>query len=133
MDVHTAWREGPIQYDPESPFKYSNFVYHITLPLPITSDHARKYGSRQLGYDPIPDSIKDFIMRRTNPDTEGMNPENRVELMPDESANESFVLSTVLAASFAVGRRLKLASKMRLEMRNCVGFRHLSRSQPRME
>ncbi|KAI1499764.1 kinase-like domain-containing protein [Biscogniauxia marginata] len=69
----------PIQYDPGCPFKYNNFVYHITLPLPITSDHATKDEARQPGCDPILDGTKQFIIRLTNPDAEGMNPQTRVE------------------------------------------------------
>ncbi|KAI1078276.1 phosphotransferase enzyme family-domain-containing protein [Whalleya microplaca] len=69
----------PIQYDPECPFKYNNFVYNITLPLPITSDHSTENEARQPGCDPIPDGTKQFILRLTNPDAEGMSPETRVE------------------------------------------------------
>ncbi|KAI0107221.1 kinase-like domain-containing protein [Nemania sp. FL0031] len=69
----------PIQYDPDCPFKYNNFVYRITLPSPITSDNATKDEARQPGCDPIPDGTKEFIVRLTNPDAEGMNPETRVE------------------------------------------------------
>ncbi|KAF1993925.1 hypothetical protein P154DRAFT_582278 [Amniculicola lignicola CBS 123094] len=32
----------PIQYDPQSPFKYNNFVYRISLPSPLSA--ARKGG-----------------------------------------------------------------------------------------
>ncbi|KAI0898664.1 hypothetical protein F4806DRAFT_507438 [Annulohypoxylon nitens] len=69
----------PIQYDPECPFKYNNFVYHITLPSPITSARAKSDGTRQPGCNPIPDGTEQFIVRLTNPEAEGMSPETRVE------------------------------------------------------
>ncbi|KAI0550663.1 hypothetical protein F4679DRAFT_594575 [Xylaria curta] len=69
----------PIQYDPECPFKYNNFVYHIKLPSPIRSGHIIEDEVLQPGCVPVPDGTKEFIMRLTNPDAEGMSPETRVE------------------------------------------------------
>ncbi|KAI1113934.1 kinase-like domain-containing protein [Nemania sp. NC0429] len=65
----------PVQYDPESPFKYNNFVYRATLKAP-------KEGflePRQPGTVAIPAGTKDFIVRLANPDAEGMHPQTRVE------------------------------------------------------
>ncbi|KAF2278697.1 uncharacterized protein EI97DRAFT_465117 [Westerdykella ornata] len=67
----------PLQYDPECPFKYNNFVYRITLTSPITT--RAQEAPRQPGTVPIPDGTKEFILRLSNPDAEGMNPETRVE------------------------------------------------------
>ncbi|TAQ88973.1 hypothetical protein B7494_g2714 [Chlorociboria aeruginascens] len=69
----------PIQYDPESPFKYNNFVYRIYLPSPITSDHNVEERPRQPGCVSIPDGTEELIMRLANPDAEGMNAKNRIE------------------------------------------------------
>ncbi|KAI8623374.1 hypothetical protein F5Y19DRAFT_468535 [Xylariaceae sp. FL1651] len=69
----------PIQYDPECPFRYNNFVYHIRLPSPITPGCATKDEARQPGYNPIPNGAQEFIVRLTNPDAEGTSPETRVE------------------------------------------------------
>ncbi|OBT53861.1 hypothetical protein VE04_06561 [Pseudogymnoascus sp. 24MN13] len=57
----------PIQYDPECPFKYSNFVYP-------TND-----GPGQPGCVPIPDDTKELIFRLANPDAEGMIRTTRIE------------------------------------------------------
>jgi len=82
----------PIQYDPESPFKYNNFVYRITLPSPPSA--LSNYGShvtRQPGTVPLPEGAKEFIMRLTNPDAEGMHAHTRVE-------NEVAIISLAAAA-----------------------------------
>jgi hypothetical protein len=82
----------PIQYDPESPFKYNNFVYRIILPSPpsVARDKS-SHEMRQLGTTPLPGGAKEFIMRLTNPDAEGMHPQNRVE-------NEVATISLAAAA-----------------------------------
>lgn len=69
----------PIQYDPQSPFKYNNFVYRISLPVPITTNQASKYEPQQPGCVPIPNGTKELIFRLTNPNAEGMNQTTRVE------------------------------------------------------
>ncbi|KAF4634752.1 hypothetical protein G7Y89_g3359 [Cudoniella acicularis] len=69
----------PIQYDPKCPFKYNNFVYRISLPVPITANQATKDEPQQPGCVPIPDGTRELIFRLTNPDTEGMNQTTRVE------------------------------------------------------
>lgn len=70
----------PIQYDPESPFKYNNFVYRITLPSPPSLTQNKSSNAlRQPGTMPLPEGAKEFIMRLTNPDAEGMHAHTRVE------------------------------------------------------
>ncbi|CRG87492.1 hypothetical protein PISL3812_04510 [Talaromyces islandicus] len=81
----------PIQYDPESPFKYNNFVYRVSLSSPLTLDDPAKDGARQPGCVPIPNGTKEFIMRLTNPDAEGMNQKTRVE-------NEVAIITLATAA-----------------------------------
>jgi hypothetical protein len=78
----------PIQYDPEFPYKYNNFVYRITLssvPSIVVNN------GRQPGTVPIPDGTKDFVMRLTNPDAEDMHVSTRVE-------NEVAMISLAAAA-----------------------------------
>ncbi|KAI0183964.1 hypothetical protein EV127DRAFT_445621 [Xylaria flabelliformis] len=79
LNVQVDAQITPIQYDPECPFKYNNFVYHITLSSPISSGRIIKDHVLQPGCVPVPDGTKEFIMRLTNPDAEGMSPETRVE------------------------------------------------------
>ncbi|KAI0911027.1 hypothetical protein F4823DRAFT_587819 [Ustulina deusta] len=81
----------PLQYDPECPFKYNNFVYHIKLPSPINFSNATKDPVLQPGCVSIPNGTKEFIMRLSNPDAEGMSPETRVE-------NEVAMISLAAAA-----------------------------------
>jgi len=69
---------APIQYDPECPFKYNNFVYRVTLPSPLTTTLGQ-HGARQPGTMAVPDGATEFIMRLTNPDAEGMHSDTRVE------------------------------------------------------
>ncbi|RDL42563.1 Uncharacterized protein BP5553_02542 [Venustampulla echinocandica] len=69
----------PIQYDPECVFKYNNFVYCISLPVPITVNQAAKYRYQQPGCVPIPEGTKELIFRLANPNAEGMNRTTRVE------------------------------------------------------
>ena len=69
----------PIQYDPESPFKYNNFVYRISLPSPITSEHNVEDRPRQPGCVSIPDGTEELIVRLANPDAEGMNANTHIE------------------------------------------------------
>lgn len=82
----------PIQYDPECPFKYNNFVYRITLPSsPSAAQHDSSHGVRQPGTAPLPEGVKEFIIRLTNPDAEGMHAQTRVE-------NEVAIISLAAAA-----------------------------------
>ena len=67
----------PIQYDSKSPFKYNNFVYHIKLHSPLSIPECEQ--PHQTGTDVVPEGTREFILRLTNPDAEGMNPETRVE------------------------------------------------------
>ncbi|KAI1174281.1 phosphotransferase enzyme family-domain-containing protein [Nemania sp. FL0916] len=71
----------PIQYDPECPFKYNNFVYRLKVPVPISSDRSGGKGHRlkQPGCVPIPPGTKEFILRLNNPDAEGMHAATRIE------------------------------------------------------
>jgi hypothetical protein len=84
-----AAKIDPVQYDPDIPFKYNNFIYHINLPS--TPSIARNNDQSQPGTDPIPDGAKDFIIRLTNPDAEGMHASTRVE-------NEVAMISLAAAA-----------------------------------
>ncbi|RYP75903.1 hypothetical protein DL771_002167 [Monosporascus sp. 5C6A] len=72
----------PIQYEADFPFKYNNFVYHLKFPVDI-SDGLRNAGGRrrleQPGCVPIPAGSREFIMRLSNPDAEGMHQETRVQ------------------------------------------------------
>lgn len=79
-----------MQYDPESPFKYNNFVYRVTVSSPIPLSHVSSRSS-QPGCVPIPERTKQFIVRLTNPETEGMSMANRVE-------NEVAMISLAAAA-----------------------------------
>ncbi|KAI0400456.1 kinase-like domain-containing protein [Xylaria palmicola] len=63
----------PIQYDPESPFKYNNFVYRATLTAP--KDGFLE--PRQPGTVALPAGTKELIVRLANPDAEGMHPQSR--------------------------------------------------------
>ncbi|CAJ2508321.1 Uu.00g133470.m01.CDS01 [Anthostomella pinea] len=81
----------PIQYDPECPFKYNNFVYRVILPVPVTSAHSFRHEARRHGCDPIPHGTKELIIRLTNVDAEGMSPATRVE-------NEVAMISLAAAA-----------------------------------
>ncbi|KAH7408789.1 hypothetical protein DE146DRAFT_777430 [Phaeosphaeria sp. MPI-PUGE-AT-0046c] len=82
----------PIQYDPDCPFKYNNFVYRITLPSPLSAARDDNgHETRQPGTAPLPESAKEFIMRLTNHDAEGMHAQIRVE-------NEVAMISLAAAA-----------------------------------
>ncbi|KAK4223651.1 hypothetical protein QBC38DRAFT_516499 [Podospora fimiseda] len=78
----------PIQYDPDFIFKYNNFVYHISLPSPLTSDLN---AFSQPGTVPIPKGTKDLIIRLGNPSAEGIHHQNRIE-------NEVAIINLVSSA-----------------------------------
>ncbi|KAK7394013.1 hypothetical protein QQX98_013204 [Neonectria punicea] len=86
----------PIQYDPECPFKYNNFIYCLSLPSGTKfsdgQDEAQAQ-ARQPGCVPIPPETERLILRLSNPDAAGMHPETRVQ-------NEVAILSL---ASQALG------------------------------
>ncbi|KAF4966966.1 hypothetical protein FSARC_5405 [Fusarium sarcochroum] len=79
FDINGETEITPIQYNPEVPFKFNSFIYSITLP----SGSAPKTTPEQDGLKPgcvaIPSGTRDFILRLTNSDAEGMSPTNRVE------------------------------------------------------
>ncbi|KAH9891373.1 phosphotransferase enzyme family-domain-containing protein [Xylariomycetidae sp. FL2044] len=79
LKVEADAQVTPIQYDPECPFKYNNFIYHITLPSPFTRPDARNNGVLQPGCTAIPEGTEELVVRLTNSDAEGMSPEARVE------------------------------------------------------
>jgi hypothetical protein len=81
----------PVQYDPESPFKYNNFVYLVTLGAPIPPGRSTSDNALQFGCVAIPEGTQELIVRLTNPATEGMNMANRVE-------NEVAIISLASAA-----------------------------------
>ncbi|PSN60191.1 hypothetical protein BS50DRAFT_640275 [Corynespora cassiicola Philippines] len=76
----------PIQYDPQSPFQYNNFIYHITLASPPENGPPQ-----QPGTTPLPSNTKALIVRLTNPHASGMHPHTRVE-------NEVAMLTLAAAA-----------------------------------
>ncbi|KAK4212602.1 phosphotransferase enzyme family-domain-containing protein [Rhypophila decipiens] len=80
----------PIQYEADFPFKYNNFVYRISFPLDI-STRPRNAGLKQAGCVPIPAGAREFIMRLSNADAEGMYRETRVQ-------NEVAILTLASAA-----------------------------------
>ncbi|KAI1817528.1 kinase-like domain-containing protein [Poronia punctata] len=75
----------PVAYDPDCPFKYNNFVYHLTLPPNTnTSLNIEITSTKQLppGCVPIPkdNNNREFILRLNNPHAEGMHQEkNRTQ------------------------------------------------------
>ena len=72
----------PIQYDPECPFKYNNFVYRLSLPKnPSGGLENIGKGSkfRQSSCVPIPAGTTEFILRLSNIDAEGMHYKTRVQ------------------------------------------------------
>jgi hypothetical protein len=81
----------PVQYDPESVFRYNNFVYRVTLHLPLLSNDAIHDVPLQPGCVAIPEGTTELIVRLTNSDTEGMNLATRVE-------NEVAIISLASAA-----------------------------------
>ncbi|KAM7185525.1 hypothetical protein V8F33_012335 [Rhypophila sp. PSN 637] len=91
----------PIQYEPDFPFKYNNFVYRCSLPVDI-SNTPRDAGGKpaveqpksaqgQPGCVPIPAGTREFIIRLRNPDAESMHQETRVQ-------NEVAILTLASAA-----------------------------------
>ncbi|CZT12545.1 uncharacterized protein RCO7_11554 [Rhynchosporium graminicola] len=71
----------PIQYEPDFPFKYNNFVYHISLPdpPPETSVSFSKTHMTSPGCVPIPSGTISFILRLSNLDAEGLYQATRVD------------------------------------------------------
>ncbi|KAI1174674.1 kinase-like domain-containing protein [Nemania sp. FL0916] len=82
---------SPIHYDPECPFKYNNFVYRVGLPHPTASGHASRNRTRRPGCSPVPDGIRELIVRLTNSDAYGVSRTTRVE-------NEVAMISLAAAA-----------------------------------
>ncbi|KAF9761415.1 hypothetical protein IL306_003821 [Fusarium sp. DS 682] len=68
----------PVQYDPNCPFKYNNFVYRLTLPSDIQFPRDATQ-SNQPGCVPIPKGTKHLLMRLSNPEAASMHPETRVQ------------------------------------------------------
>lgn len=84
----------PIQYDPDCPFTYNNFVYRLSLPTDSLSDLGDADGGRKVkqpGCLPIPTGTKELILRLSNPDAQGMHHETRVQ-------NEVGILALASAA-----------------------------------
>ena len=84
----------PIHYEPDFPFKYNNFIYRLSLPTDISgglgdADESRKL--KQPGCVPIPAGTREFILRLSNPEAEGMHQETRVQ-------NEVGILTLASAA-----------------------------------
>ncbi|KAI1426792.1 kinase-like domain-containing protein [Xylaria sp. FL1777] len=68
----------PIQYDPDCPFKYNNFIYRLSLPAnsPV---NLRFRDAKQPGSVPIPAGTSEFILRLSNPDAADMHQQTRVQ------------------------------------------------------
>ncbi|KAI1149491.1 kinase-like domain-containing protein [Nemania diffusa] len=81
----------PIQYEHDFPFKYNNFVYRLSLAIGISGDVDGSRKPKHPGCVPIPAGTRDFILRLSNPDTEGMHQETRVQ-------NEVGILTLASAA-----------------------------------
>ncbi|KAI1126653.1 kinase-like domain-containing protein [Nemania abortiva] len=75
----------PIEYDPNWPFKYNNFVYRILLPIDTVVGHRNGRDTdetgirKQPGCVPIPAGTREFILRLSNPEATDMHPETRVQ------------------------------------------------------
>ncbi|KAI1128594.1 kinase-like domain-containing protein [Nemania abortiva] len=78
----------PIQYEHGFPFKYNNFVYRLSLPTGVPGGLR---DTENPGCVPIPAGTKDFILRLSNPDAEGLHQETRVQ-------NEVGILTLASAA-----------------------------------
>ncbi|EJT70659.1 hypothetical protein GGTG_11682 [Gaeumannomyces tritici R3-111a-1] len=73
---------NPIHYDPDCPFKYNNFIYHIRLPPSAALFHGTTVETQchqQQSCVPIPAGTNDFILKLTNQDAEGAHYATRVE------------------------------------------------------
>jgi hypothetical protein len=81
----------PIQYDPESPFKYNNFAYRVTSPSAISASHATKTSPLRPGCVPIPEGTHELVIRLANADAEGISMTDRIE-------NEVAIMSLASAA-----------------------------------
>ena len=84
----------PVQYEPDCPFKYNNFIYRLSLPVEILGgrgniDEDRRY--KRSGCVPIPGGLQEFILRLSNPDAAGMHQSTRVQ-------NEVGILNLASAA-----------------------------------
>ncbi|KAI0098901.1 kinase-like domain-containing protein [Nemania sp. FL0031] len=84
----------PIQYEHDFPFKYNNFVYRLSLAIGTSGglrDVDESRTPKHQGCVPIPAGTRDFILRLSNPDAEGMHQETRVQ-------NEVGILTLASAA-----------------------------------
>lgn len=55
-------------------------MYRITLPSPLSAARNKSnQGTRQPGTTPLPEGAKEFIIRLSNPDAEGMHAHTRIE------------------------------------------------------
>ena len=70
----------PIQYDPDCPFKYNNFIYRLSLPTEISARQGEEHHiSERPGCVPVPAGTKDFTLRLSNPDAADMHYETRIQ------------------------------------------------------
>ncbi|KAJ5543511.1 hypothetical protein N7461_009514 [Penicillium sp. DV-2018c] len=89
FDLPANTQVEPIAYDPESPFKYNNFVYRISLPSPLDKENSTC--QKLPGCVAIPPGTSALILRLTNPDATSMGSPNRVE-------NEVAIMTLAAAA-----------------------------------
>lgn len=67
-----------IEYDPECPFPYKNFVYRVGIVASSAGPDTQKHAGRQPGTAAIPQQTDHVIMRLSNA-AAGLNGSNRVE------------------------------------------------------
>jgi hypothetical protein len=65
----------PIDYDPECPFPYNNFIYRVELPQP---NQGAKDAEAQPGTSPMPENSQYLVMRLNNA-AAGLNDQNRIQ------------------------------------------------------
>jgi hypothetical protein len=80
-----------VQYDPECPFKYNNFIYKLSLPTSWKPHGVNRQSQNQPGCVPTPTGMHDFILRLNNVDAEKMACDTRIE-------NEVAMISLASAA-----------------------------------
>ena len=74
---------NPVEYEPNCPFPFDNFIYHVIIKIPTTSEKtikSSKLDVRLPGTSPLPAGTTSIILRLTNPHPgTGLNSTNRVE------------------------------------------------------
>ncbi|KAK0726614.1 hypothetical protein B0T21DRAFT_453210 [Apiosordaria backusii] len=100
----------PVQQDPECPFKHNNFIYHVSLPPALVSDHSDGVGTSRPGCVAIPKGIKELIVLLSNSKAEGTSTATRVE-------NEVAIIPNACFGCSQILRTKRCASHLRLGKR----------------